>query len=123
MVMALLKYFKQVDSKEEGGTLPDPAGPLSKTVPSTSIEEANKEVTVALAERKDKRRLPYLIFSLEQKARIGKYAADQETTNAMRHFSKDFPNLRESTVRGWKSVYLKEVSKQVKAGVKEISVK
>jgi len=121
--MALLKYFKRVNSKEEGGTLPDPAGPLSKTVPSTSIEEANKEETVALAERKDKKRLPYLIVYLEQKARISKYAADQETTNAMRHFSKDFPNLRESTVRGWKSVYLKEVSKQVKAGFKEVSIK
>ena len=45
MVIALLKYFKWVDSKEEGGTLLDPAGSLNKTVPSMSIEEANKEKT------------------------------------------------------------------------------
>jgi len=100
MVMALLNYFKRVDSKEKGGTLLDPAGPLSNAMPLTSMEEANKEVTVAFEERKDIKCSPYLIVSLEQKARIGKYPADHGTTNAMIHFAKDFPNLCESTVRG-----------------------
>ena len=53
-----------------------------------------------------------MIVSLEQKAVVGKYAADHGTTKAMRHFAKDMPNLKETTVRGWKAAYLK------KSGVK-----
>ena len=120
--MALLKYFKRTENSI-GSAFPDPSGPLSETVPSTSIEEANKEVATLIAERRDsEKRGPYLILSLEQKARVGKYAADHGTTNAIHYFAKDFPNLHESTVRGWKAAYLKEVRVQVKAGVKEVSV-
>jgi len=82
-------------------------------VPSTSIVEANKEVIALITESRDKKRGLHLIVSLEQKARIGKYAADHGTTNAIRHFTMDFPNLHESTVRGWKAVYSKEVCNQV----------
>ena len=101
------------------------------TGPSWPIEQ-NSAFDVYRRSEQRSNRCPYgkkrhkafalLIISLEQKARIGKYAADHRTTNAMRHFTKDFPNLHESTVRGWKSVYLKEVGKQVKASVKDVSV-
>ena len=125
--MALLKYFKRTESSTEstnskGSTFPDPSSPLSKIVPSTSIEESNKEVTALIVESRDKKHGPYVIVSLEHKARVGKYAADHGTTDAIRHFAKDFPNLHESTVRGWKTAYLKEVCVQVKAGVDEVSV-
>ena len=43
--MSLLKYFSRVKTKDG---LPDPTGPLSKVVPSTLIEEANKEVSAEL---------------------------------------------------------------------------
>ena len=43
--MSLLKYFSLVKTKD--GLL-DPTGPLSEVVPSTSIEEANKEVSAEL---------------------------------------------------------------------------
>ena len=39
--MDTFKYFKQ-EGKHD--CLPDPHGPLNKQVPSSSIEEANKEV-------------------------------------------------------------------------------
>jgi len=74
--------------------LPDPSGPLSKIVPSTSIEEANKEFAVQNAESREKKHSPYMIVSLEQKAVVGKYAADHGATNAIRHFAKDLPNLK-----------------------------
>jgi len=45
-IMSLLKYFSRVKTKDG---LPDPTGPLSEMVPSTSIEEANKEVSAELA--------------------------------------------------------------------------
>ena len=50
--MSLLKYFNVSRGKTDGSTssssssLPDPSGPLSKKMPVTSIEEANKEVNV-----------------------------------------------------------------------------
>jgi len=91
-------------------------------VPSTSIEEANKEVAAQNVESKEKKRFPYVIVSLQQKAVVGKYAAGHGTTNAICHFAKDLLNLKESTVRGWKAAYLKEVCIQVKAG-KEVLVK
>ena len=89
-----MKYFKRTESSTKsenstGSTLPDASGPLSKIVPSTSIEEANKEVTALITESRDKKHGPYLIVSLEQKARISKYAADHGTTNAIHHFTMD----------------------------------
>ena len=47
--MSILKYFKPVCKKEKGFTLPDPSGPLSKQVPSSSIEAANNKVSKLIA--------------------------------------------------------------------------
>ena len=41
--MALFRYFKR-----EKGNLPDPHGPLARSVPSTSIAAANSEVSTAI---------------------------------------------------------------------------
>jgi len=67
----LLKYFNH--TKTEGSSLPDPSGPLSKKVPATSIEEANKKVDACSSRSSNggKRRTPYVIVMPEQKARVG----------------------------------------------------
>ena len=59
----------------------------------------------------------------EQKATIGKYAAEHGIVNAIRHFVPDFPegSLKESTVRGWKKAYLSEIQSRRRAG-KDLSV-
>ena len=41
--MSILKHFKPVGKKEKDFALPDPSGPLSKQVPSSSIEAANRK--------------------------------------------------------------------------------
>ena len=46
-------------------------GPLSETVPSTSIEEANKEVK-AESDKSGKARTLYMVATPEQKAKVGK---------------------------------------------------
>ena len=112
--MALLKYFRRVNLKEES-TFPDPAGPSSKTVPSALIEEANKEVPVALAKRRDKKHLPYLIVSLEQKFGLLNM---QLLCIILARFAKPTWEYCE----GWKTAYFKEVCNQVKVGIKEVSV-
>ena len=56
----------------------------------------NKEVSAQLASVDDsgkKRRATYMIATPEQKAKIGKYAAEIGTTKAIRHFTKDMPAM------------------------------
>ena len=62
----------------------------------------------------EKKHSPYNFATLKQKAKIGKYVAENGTTNVIHHFSKEFPNLKESTVWGWRSVYLLEVKRRTK---------
>ena len=48
MIMSLYRYFTV------NKNLPGPSGPLSKTVPSSSIEAANAKVSVPLAKPEEK---------------------------------------------------------------------
>ena len=70
----LLKYFKPCRKNKSEILLLDPTGPLSIKVDSTAIEEANAEVTAALASASaGSKRAPYLKLTLVQKAILGKY--------------------------------------------------
>ena len=111
--MALLKYFKV---EKRGPPLPNPSGSLNQQLSSSAIEEANKEVTAILCD--PAKRHPYLKISPEQKAIIARYAANHGIIIAVRQFSKDSPenSLKETTIRGWKKTYLKELSSRKKAG-------
>ena len=87
--------------------MPDPSGPLNEAVPSSSIEKVNKEVSAQLASVDDsgkKHHATCMIAVLEQKAKVGKYAAENGSTKPICHFAKDMPCLKESTVRGWKTI-------------------
>ena len=64
--MSILKYFKY-KHKDEALPLPDPVGPLSKDVPTSSIIEANNEVLKVIADQSDSR--PGLCTLLQQKDR------------------------------------------------------
>ena len=120
--MLLLKYFNHVKTKDS--SLPDPSGPLSKKVPATSIEGANKEVNAHLSQQSNggKCRAPYVIVTPEQKARVAKYAAENGTINAIHHFTKQLPSLKESTVRGWKTTYLHELASRVKTRDEDVAI-
>ena len=111
--MALFRYFK---CEGHHDCLPPPCVPLSKQVPFGSIKEANKEVDICYktTDDKGKKRSPYSFAMPEQKAKVAKYATENSTANSLHHFSKEFPNLKESTVRGWKSVYLLELNRRAK---------
>ena len=77
---------------------------------SATIEEANKEFTAVIAGIGSKHQ-PYLKLTDEQRATIGRYAAEHGTVNVIRHFKGDFPkdSLKESTICGWKNAYLQEL--------------
>ena len=79
--MALFRYFKR-----EKGNLPDPHGPLARSVPSTSIAAANSEVSTAIdtASRNSGKRGHYEKYTPQQKAMIGKTAAEHASVRIPR---------------------------------------
>ena len=110
--MALLKYFKRETSENNG--LPDPSGPLTKSVPSTSIAAANLNVRSIIESQNKQKRGNYGKFTPEQKAMIGKRAAEHGVVAAVRYYIKQFPNLKENTVRDWRNAYRLELKKRVR---------
>ena len=81
--MAFYRYFKASDTK-----LPDPQSPLSKEVPSTAIAAANNEVKHVVELQRGKTRGPYTKFTPEQKAEIGKRAAERGVVATVRYYEK-----------------------------------
>ena len=117
--MALFRYFKK-----EKGNLPDPDGPLAKSVPSTAIAAANSEVSAVMhttSSHNCKKRGHYEKYMPEQKAMIGKRAAEHGVAATVCHYIKDFPNLKENTVRDWRKAYRLELKKRVRNGSEGIT--
>ena len=52
--------------------------------------------------------------TLEQKAMVGKRAAEHGVVAAVRYYIRDFPNLKDNTVRDWRNVYRLELKKRVR---------
>ena len=61
-----------------------------------------------------RKRGPYIKISPKDRAAIGQYAAQNGIAAAMHHFHQNgnFPDLKETSVRGWKDGYLKELQVQ-----------
>ena len=54
-------------------------------------------------------------YSGEDRAKIAKYSCEHGNTKALQHFSKEYPNLKESTLRNFKKAYqdkLKVIQRQ-----------
>ena len=66
----------------------------------------------------------YLKVDEEKKAIVAKYVAENRIIVTLRYFAKEYPDglLKESTVRGWKKEYLKELVRR-KRNDEELSVK
>ncbi len=64
--------------------LPDAWGPLAKEVPSTSIASANEAVR-RMVQQPTAKRGPYTKFTCEQKAEIGKRAAEHGVAATIRY--------------------------------------
>ena len=115
--MALFRYFERAKKED----LPDPQGTLSKLIPSSSIAAANSKVQIVLESGTfpsgGKKRGPYVTYTPEQKALIGKRAAECGVVSTIRHYAQEFPKLRESTVRDWRNAYSLELKKKRKAGI------
>ena len=114
--MSILNYFK-LKTKGNHPELPDPNGPLSVTVPSSTIVAVNKKASSAIerSAKKDESQGPYLHLTPEQKWHVGKRAAKFGVTNTLRYYNKtfpDFPLLKETSARRLKNQY----QEQLKSG-------
>ena len=90
---------------------------MSARVPSSAIAEANKRVRPLLVEtgstsKQARKRGEYLVYTDEEKLKIGKRAAEMGVTSTLKFFEKDFTDrpLKESTVRTWATKYKKELA-------------
>ena len=97
--------------------LPDPTGPLSIVVPTSSISDANQEVSMIYKEiaSGERRKGPYVkLTDPSQRCEIGRRAAQYGTTNAIRYYKKKYPdlNLSESTIRRLKNSYKDQLRKR-----------
>ena len=108
----ILKYFhvvkKESSSTPNGETnLPDPSGPLSKVIPSSTIAKVNEKVSSVIEKPAAASRGPYFHVTAAQRYQIGKRAAEFGVTNALQYYAKNFPSLRlkETSVRRFKNLY------------------
>ena len=96
--MALLKYFKKIEEKPE-----DHDHRFTFSEPSTS--------SLSPVPHRPKKRGPYLKFSPEEKAEIGRYASEHGVMKAMKRF--EAKSVKESSIRDWKRAYEKELKERV----------
>ena len=83
--MALLKFLKR---KEEGvSSLPTWSTLQGSTVTKAQLREANKAVLEAVEDEVATKRGKYNHYTPEQRARIGRYAAENGGSRAALHFS------------------------------------
>ena len=95
-----LHYF---NASSDITKLPDPCGPLSTTLPSSSIESANAEVKWAIETKESSDRQKEATMRVFSWFQIGKYTAENGVAATMCFYAKKFV-LKESSVRTWKNV-------------------
>lgn len=83
----------------------------SKAVRLNAPEEGQSNGTPKKKQRYQKRGSPYHTYTPEQKALIGKYAAEHGNTKAAEHFTQELGiRIAESTVRLHKKAYYAQLS-------------
>ena len=94
-VMALYRYFKPTSKK-----LPDPDGPLSQSIPSASIKDANDAYLKAAVRSVASKRGSYAKLTGVQQAQIARYAFAHGNKEAIRYYTKQYcvPEIAKSSV-------------------------
>ena len=118
--MSLYSYFQK---QETHNCLPKNPPPGS-TLTQLEIDKTNKLVKAVLDKQDEgdhteqSKHGKYAIYTTVERARIGKYAAENGTTRACKHFSQLWKrDVPEATVRHLKNEYLKQLSQQKHTGM------
>ena len=100
--MSILKFVRPISNCFDSE--------LPCSLPAATVNEVSRQVQEV--QKSGKKRGHYSKFSDKEKALVGKYASEHRVLNAVRHI-KDM-NLKESTVRDWRNIYLKQLHDKVK---------
>ena len=112
--MSILSYFSLRAKK---GSLPNPTGSLSRKISPAAFVSANSEVAKVIQQvnnststsAKSSKRSKPRIYSVTQRAEIGKLACNIGAKAMAKQFTKKLGyTINESTVRGMKQAYLTE---------------
>ena len=104
--MALLKYFKKTLPTAKDTEIGELATKEANAAVSKVLQEAAQPQSTVSHKRK------HTVFSPEQRAVIGQYAAEHSNIATVKKFKADFEHgLGESTVRSFKKKYLEELKK------------
>ena len=128
--LSLYNFFKRES------VLPNSSGPLSRIIPASYIEAANKTVKDIVVldamvstsgdgpKASTKKRGCYEQFTPEEKLQMGKRAAEHGVTSTVRYFHKRFSDcaVKESSVCTWRNKYLKEIAKRKRVGEEETTM-
>ena len=102
--------------------------PTSKAtgIGESATKKGNEEVQNVLdsgEKRAKKPRKERTVYSGEDRAAIGKYAAENGNASAQKHFKKKFPELGEGTVRSFKQKYLSLIANSGNSSITSIPTK
>jgi ribosomal protein S21 len=100
--MSILRYFEKKSGRDSSE---DDFPSLDKVVPASTAQAVREELKRTEAVAEPRKRGAYEKLSTEKKAKIAKYASENGIAAAVRHFSREGLNLKESSVRGWKKDY------------------
>lgn len=133
--MSIFKYFGKTPGSGTGNGNDDHQSPAFlpngfesglgqqeyQNVVSNVIDLANPSTSSPATGKQPRgKRNPYVHYSGEIRAKIAKYAAENGNEKARKHFSKDFPDLKESTIRNFKKKYYAQLAEARKAGSTEV---
>ena len=110
------EHKKQLDSKKTPKKKPLPS--MVSSLSKEELEQVNETVASKTKEvqapTSGRKRSQYNDYSAEERAKIGKYAAENGATKACRHFSKTLGrSIPEATARRLKSQYLATLNSKI----------
>ena len=106
--MSIVKYFKPKN------ILPSPEGPLSRDVPSSSMQAANNsEIAIVESEREPLNKREASTKSIPLKRKLTSVIT---TSAAIRHFKLKHPDLKWSIINDWKKAIALKTKKNYHTG-------
>ena len=132
--MSIFKYFGKKPDSDTGNEKADNPSPAYlpsafesglgqqeyQNVVSNVVDLVNPSTVSPATGRQRGKRQSYVHYSGEMRANIGKYTAENGIEKARKYFSKDFPDLKESTIRNFKKKYHVKLAEARKAGNTEV---
>lgn len=105
LAMSILRYFRKTLLSASETEI----GEVATREMNKRVQEVLDRVEGSSSRRRKQK--PYTVYSDEDRARIGRYAAENSNASALRKFKGDFPDLSESIIPGFETKYLTATKK------------